>query len=113
MPPGGYRHPPAQVSLARQAVYILLFHHLLTELYALSLQVWYLRDVYVFYGATESGGRAALRRRGPSPESFNPSDYFLDLLSPDSRTAETEAATRFAFVSLPSVTFVPFCCNVI
>lgn len=28
------------------------------------------------------------------PEVYNPSDYFLDLLSPDNRTAETEAATR-------------------
>ena len=28
------------------------------------------------------------------PEVFNPSDYFLDLLSPDNRTAETEQATR-------------------
>lgn len=28
------------------------------------------------------------------PEVFNPSDYFLDLLSPDNRTPETEVATR-------------------
>jgi hypothetical protein len=28
------------------------------------------------------------------PAAFNPSDYFLDLLSPDNRTAETELATR-------------------
>ena len=29
----------------------------------------------------------------PCPEAFNPSDFFLDLLSPDNRTPETEAAT--------------------
>jgi len=28
------------------------------------------------------------------PAAFNPSDYFLDLLSPDNRTPETEVATR-------------------
>lgn len=28
------------------------------------------------------------------PDVFNPSDYFLDLLSPDNRTPETEQATR-------------------
>lgn len=30
----------------------------------------------------------------PCPAAFNPSDFFLDLLSPDNRNSETEVATR-------------------
>lgn len=36
----------------------------------------------------------------PCPEAFNPSDFFLDLLSPDNRTPETEAATHYRIQAL-------------
>jgi ABC-type multidrug transport system ATPase subunit len=48
----------------------------------------------MFFGPAGEAVRHFAACGYPCPEAFNPSDYFLDLLSPDNRTPETEAATR-------------------
>lgn len=48
----------------------------------------------MYYGSAASAVTHFAAAGYVCPEVFNPSDYFLDLLSPDNRTAETEAATR-------------------
>jgi hypothetical protein len=48
----------------------------------------------MFYGAADEAVTHFAAEGFPCPESFNPSDFFLDLLSPDNRTPETEVATR-------------------
>jgi hypothetical protein len=48
----------------------------------------------MYYGAADEAVTHFAAEGFSCPESFNPSDFFLDLLSPDNRTAETEVATR-------------------
>lgn len=40
------------------------------------------------------------------PRNFNPSDFFLDVLSPDSRTEEVRRSATYSLVQQSSLTFI-------
>ncbi len=48
----------------------------------------------MFYGDAKNAVEYFKVLKYPCPEDFNPSDFFLDLLSPDNRSAESEEETR-------------------
>ena len=94
-----------QLALNNRLV-ISVIHQPRSSIFNMFDRLLLLSEGMIMYAGPSSGGVDFFAQAGyPCPESFSPSDYFLDVLSPDSSTPELEFASKNRIVDLNNLWF--------